>query len=221
MSGTLSKAQSVIQRLEGVEGTLVLLDGVRFFNTLYLEVARAVGKVVFEDPVSLKRLEVNFVELYLAALAVGSTASKCWQPLFEQRMKQDILPIQFALAGMNAHINHDLPIALAQTWTELGLEPLNSGALRRDFDAMNDILAEVEERMRPQFIPEEFKLLSGKMEKLGDVIAIWNIRAAREAAWTNGTVLWTLRVADTVEKAYLRTLDRSVGMASRGLLRRI
>ena len=29
-------------------------------------------------------------------------------------------PIQFALAGMNAHINRDLPLALVETCDELG-----------------------------------------------------------------------------------------------------
>ena len=43
-----------------------------------------------------------------------------WQPLFERRADPGIEPIQFALAGMNAHINHDLPLAVVATcptWT--------------------------------------------------------------------------------------------------------
>lgn len=40
---------------------------------------------------------------------------KAWQPLFEVTNNQHITRIQFALAGMNAHINHDLPIAIGTT----------------------------------------------------------------------------------------------------------
>jgi hypothetical protein len=34
-----------------------------------------------------------------------------------------IEPVQFALAGMNAHINHDLPLAMVSTCTALGTAP--------------------------------------------------------------------------------------------------
>jgi hypothetical protein len=49
-------------------------------------------------------------------------------------------------------------------------------------------------------------------------VATWSVAAARQAAWTNGEVLWQLRSIDSIERAYLATLDRTVGFASRGLL---
>jgi hypothetical protein len=42
--------------------------------------------------------------------------------------------------------------------------------------------------------------------------------AARQAAWTNGEVMWHLRGIGLIERTYLATLDRSIGFASRGLL---
>ena len=36
---------------------------------------------------------------------------QAWAPLVERRATRGVLPIQFALAGMNAHINHDLALA--------------------------------------------------------------------------------------------------------------
>ncbi len=42
-----------------------------------------------------------------------------WRPLVEQRAAAGIEPIQFALAGMNAHINHHLPLATVNTCTAL------------------------------------------------------------------------------------------------------
>jgi len=35
----------------------------------------------------------------------------------------NLLPLQFALAGMNAHINRDLPAAIVATYGELGGVP--------------------------------------------------------------------------------------------------
>ena len=52
-----------------------------------------------------------------------STRAGCpvaWRPLVETR-SQAREPIQFALAGMAAHINHDLPIAVFSTSEEFGL----------------------------------------------------------------------------------------------------
>jgi len=42
-----------------------------------------------------------------------------------------IEPIQFALAGMNAHINHDLPVAIVSTCTELASSPA-AGTVRAE-----------------------------------------------------------------------------------------
>jgi hypothetical protein len=36
---------------------------------------------------------------------------------------EDVAPIQFALAGMNAHINRDLPLALVATCTARKVAP--------------------------------------------------------------------------------------------------
>jgi hypothetical protein len=114
-----------------------------------------------------------------------------------------------------------LPIALVRTWIARNIDPLDESALRRDFVAMNAVLSEVEARMREELIPDEFKLLSDRMGDLQDVIAIWSIQSAREAAWTNGTVVLNLDGMGEVERAFLETLDSSVGMIGRALLRRI
>jgi hypothetical protein len=54
--------------------------------------------------------------------------------------------------------------------------------------------------------------------RLDDVVAIWDIRAARGAAWTNGEALWALRDSPSLRDDFVRTLDRTVGLAGRGLL---
>ena len=53
----------------------------------------------------------------------GAWVSKAWAPLFARKDERGILALQFAIAGMNAHINNDLAHALVLTWHELGLEP--------------------------------------------------------------------------------------------------
>ena len=64
-------------------------------------------------------------------------------------------------------------------------------------------------------------LVGAFLVKFDDLLAVWNIRAARDAAWANAAVLWTLQGTGPIERSYLEALDRSFGMAGRGLLRRI
>jgi hypothetical protein len=43
-------------------------------------------------------------------------------------------------------------------------------------------------------------------------------RPRARCAWTNGQALWALRGDSALESKFLETLDRMVGLASRGLL---
>ena len=66
----------------------------------------------------MAELDVRFAELWLTAhdaAAAGSKVPSAWAPLFEERSTPGILDIQYALAGMNAHIEHDLPLAVVAT----------------------------------------------------------------------------------------------------------
>jgi hypothetical protein len=62
----------------------------------------------------------------------GSIPSS-WLALFEARHRAGIDRIQFALAGMNAHINHNLPFALEQTNRELNVDPGHDSPEHNDF----------------------------------------------------------------------------------------
>ena len=53
---------------------------------------------------------------------------------------------------------------------------------------------------------------------LDSVLVMWNVRKAREAAWTNGEVLWQLRTVTALQRDYLARLDRMTSFAGRGLL---
>jgi len=70
---------------------------------------------------------------------------RAWAPLFEARAKPRIAPIQFALAGMNAHISHDLCLALVATCKELGLGLDLGSPQHRDYLKVNAILERVED----------------------------------------------------------------------------
>jgi Family of unknown function (DUF5995) len=104
--------------MEAVGAALPAADGLACFNRMYLEVTQQVnaelGQGFYADPAFMTQLDVTFAGLYFsAAAAAGDPAAVplAWRPLVEQRDNAGIEPVQFALAGMNAHINHDLPLA--------------------------------------------------------------------------------------------------------------
>lgn len=212
---------AAVEQMEAVLAPLARRDGVACFTRLYLAVTRGVqhrlAGVAFADPAFLQRLDENFADLFFQALRSPSAA---WRPLLEARGRKDVAPIQFALAGMNAHINRDLPVALITTCAELGGDLDDSGAEHRDYTAVNDVLAKVEREVKAEYLDTRFRMLSRLLgaERLEDVVAMWDVRRARDAAWVNGQALWALRGDPQLSAGFLATLDRSVGLAGRGLL---
>jgi len=125
-------------------------DGLACFNRMYRLVIESVQTHVtagfFGDPAWIARLDIVFANLYLKAFQGAQTAAtpRSWAALVDRRADPRVLPLQFALAGMNAHINHDLPIALVQTCAASTSVPDRSRPEYRDFEAVNGILSAVE-----------------------------------------------------------------------------
>jgi hypothetical protein len=84
------------------------------------------------------------------------------------------------------------------------------------------VLTTVEAGVRRQFVPggiwRTLDRLVHRCDRLDDVVAMWDVARARDAAWANGQALWALRGARPVADAYLDALDRMVGLTARGLL---
>lgn len=191
-------------------------DGVACFTRLYLAVTEAVGrKKGFASPEFLTRLDVRFANLFFVALA---DPPRAWEPLMEARSRRGVAPIQFALAGMNAHINRDLPLALVETCADLGLELRRGSPEHADFLAVNKLLVTVERRVKRELVTGDFAVADEALGEIDDVIAMWKVERARDGAWTSAETLRSLRSAPDLADAFFLALDRMVGFAGRGLL---
>lgn len=217
----------VVAMMTALDQELPPNDGVRWFNHLYLEVTRSVGHAVtaqtFGDRAFLERLDVIFANLYFDAVAAGSVdparAPAAWRPLFESRSQAGILPIQFALAGMNAHINRDLPQGIVSTYLSAGGAPLVRDTRYDDFGRVNDLLEAVETQIKAGYSTGIVALVDAAAGTTDDAIAMFKVRAAREAAWTNAEVLWTLRATPRLSERFFARLDGFTGFAGRGMLK--
>jgi Family of unknown function (DUF5995) len=223
-AGRARTIDGVVKKLRALQRRLPITDGVHWFNRLYLEATLDVREFVrqpgnLEAPPFLEKLDVYFGNAYFAALDAaesGRAPARAWAPLFEARHSQQIAPLQFALAGMNAHVNHDLAIGVVDVAEKLGLAP--RGGAKHDYDAVNVLLKAGEQRMKKWLLTDAVAELDHFVAPADDVAAVWSVERARDAAWIRAEVLWRLRELPQLEKAYLAVNDRATGLASRALL---
>ncbi len=225
-SSAITTIDDVITVLRDIDDTLPSNDGLKWFNLLYLKVTEGVRDnpptESWEDPQWLGRLDVEFAKLYFTAIASWQRnpdeVTRSWLPLLSSRWNQGITRVQFALAGINAHINHDLPIAVVQTSEEQEIVPHGSSPQHRDFERVNTILEAVVDQAKQFLATGIVGEIDQDLGRIDDLIAVWSVRKARETAWTNAEILWQLRSIPLLSDGFLLSIDRLVRISSQGLL---
>jgi hypothetical protein len=215
----------VLRIMRTIDSTCADGDGLKWFNWLYLQVTAAVesriAAVGFSDPAWLGALDVQFARLYFNALGAflsGASCPGCWQILFVCRDKSRIARIQFALAGINAHINHDLPEALVNTAAITNVAPQRPSPQYDDYTALNStfdsLMTAAKQTLHVRLLGDPLPPVSN----LEDTIAAWNVQVARAQAWTNAELLWHLRDAPVFAGQFMETLDGLDTVAGKALL---
>jgi hypothetical protein len=172
----------------------------------------------FLDPAWTDRLDVVFANLFFSALDAflkGLPVPSSWQALFEARNQTGIDRIQFALAGMNAHINHDLALALLQTDQEQQITPNALSPQHTDFESVNGIIETVLPNALQVLASDQLGVLAEDTGKIGRLLAIWSVGAARDSAWDFSDHLRNLngpprQVALTLQDKLTGALGRSL-----------
>jgi hypothetical protein len=216
----------VVTLMQAIDNVLPSNDGLKWFNKLYLMVTQEVMKrppaAGWNDPAWLTRLDVIFAGLYFSALRTWGTSRgatpSAWTALLESRYRPDVARIQFALAGMNAHINHDLPPALIQAGRQLHVPPREGTREYADYQHVNDLLVAVEPAAMQYLATGILGEIAEDLGKFGQVFAMWSVRKARDTAWHNAEILWDVRGIPTIADRYMDVIDGMTGFAGRGLL---
>jgi uncharacterized protein DUF5995 len=213
-----------IARMEEISAALPAADGLACFNRMYLDVTKQVDASLtqgfFADPAFMTQLDVTFANLYFAAADTVSDPSGvplAWRPLVERRSAAGIEPIQFALAGMNAHINHDLPLAVVSTCAALGTAP-DAGPHFADYQKVDTLLDAAEQAIRESFETGLSLDVDRHLAAVADLIGNWTINSARDLAWNNCLLLWAIRDNPLARGLFLDSLAASTAAAGRLLL---
>jgi hypothetical protein len=215
----------VLRVMHLIDTTCTTGDGLKWFNWLYLQVTQAVDARIVaggcRDPAWLATLDVEFACLYFSALEanlLSGSCPGCWRPMFADRGNTRLARIQFALSGINAHINHDLPAAIVATCRATGTVAAHGSPQYGDYSALNatlDQLVDTAKRtLRVRLLGDPLPPVS----HLEDTLAAWGVAAARENSWTNAEVLSHLQSAPALAAAFLDTLDGITAVVSKTLL---
>jgi Family of unknown function (DUF5995) len=215
----------VLSTMQAIDALTVDGDGLKWFNRLYFQVTQAVEDRVsaggFTDAAFLSQLDVQFAQLYFNALKsflLQAALPECWDTLFTRRGQVELARIQFALAGVNAHINHDLPEALVATCAIANVTLAHGTVQYNDYTSLNSTLDSLIEEAKREL---DVRLLGDALPEaavLEDTIAAWSVSAAREAAWCNAELLWHLRGEAVLSSGFEGTLDGMTTLVSKSLL---
>lgn len=219
---TVAEVAAALERVEA--RCLPLRDRRGVFATAYLRITRAIQREIarggFEDAEWTGRYLVAFGNLYRDAVLAyesGDTAAvpKSWRIAFDAAGAGGGLVIQHLVLGINAHINHDLALALHV----VGVDD-DRPKRYADHTLVNDILetatAELKREVSSLYAPllERVDWIAGRLD---DDLTRFSIPRAREHAWTFAVAISAARNAG--ERALLtRGLDEQAAVLARLIL---
>jgi hypothetical protein len=218
---TISDVLGTMQR---IDQALADNDGLKWFNRLYMMVTQAVDTKPpaggWKDPAWLERLDVVFAEFYFRAIAAyvsgAEDAPNAWDALMEARYRTGIDRIQFALAGMNAHINHDLALALLETDSQMNVVPSLESPQHVDYEAVNGLLHTVMPSELQMLATDVLGQLAQDTGKIGRLLAFWDVCKARDLAWDFADHLRGLN--GPARQVGLSAQDQVTGVLGRAIL---
>jgi hypothetical protein len=213
----------VIDRMQLVADSTHPDDGVGVFNFVYLRTTVAIRDRLdtgyFDSDLFVERFDILFANLYFAAIdaaAAGQRPAAAWRPLFTRRADRRVHAVQFAVAGMNAHINHDLALAVVQACAAEHTHPL-ADSIPADYFRITDVIEKIESAVRRSLLDDLERQLGEPLEPLVHLISSWSISQARQAAWIKANVLWQLR-STPLYADLVATSSTTTAMTSRHLL---
>jgi len=218
-----TSVDEVLAKMKQIDGALPDNDGLKWFNRLYMMVTEEVDlrpAATWRDAIWLDKLDVVFAGLYFKAVASyvskSADAPNAWDALMQARFRPGIDRIQFALAGMNAHINHDLALALNETNRLSDINPNRLSPQYTDYDAVNQLLQDVTPRALNVLASGILGQLAQDTGKVGRLLAFWNIVKARNLAWEFAD---HLRQIDGIQRQIgLAAQDQVTGVVGRAIL---
>jgi hypothetical protein len=224
IAGVVDQLTEVQKVLEGLP-PLYDENPVADFNKLYTTITRRILQRHeaddFADPAFLNRLDVEFARRYIQALrwwSVGSSLTpRAWRVLFERAADTELRSLPCAVAGVNAHINFDLPFALVATWEHVG--HTDSGSRQhRDYLLVNEAFETEIPGLRRAFLAGWQRHIDRLNLGFDDWYQNLLVELSRGLAWERAQKLWSRRRNRSAVEVMKRTFDGQTARVGRALL---
>jgi hypothetical protein len=164
-----------------------------FFAALYWHVATGVGKALeehkFQHPDWIKQMNEAFFGRYLKAFDqyrrgdLADPPTESWGRSFTAAAEPDCIVVQHLLLGVNAHINLDLSIALAEA-----IGPERMSDFSDDFQCVNEVFRHVTGTVvvNTSRFSRVLRWISRILGRGEDRVIGFSVRVARDGAWRSG-----------------------------------
>jgi hypothetical protein len=144
----------------------------------------------------MNQLDVEFARHYINALRCWSNDSpftpQSWAVLFRRVCDEDLRSLPCAVAGINAHINYDLPLALLATWERLG-HPAPGSPQHHDYLVINRVFEESIALLRRRYLEGWQRQIDRINLGIDDWYQNLLIVLTRNVAWDRAQRLWAVR----------------------------
>lgn len=195
MSPPIDSIDAAIEAMDSeVDRCLECGDASGYFTVVYRAVTQRVRAGLaageFADGERMERFDVLFAHRFLDARHAWNTGSAevpaSWRLAFEVAQHGRCLVAQHLLLGINAHINLDLGVAAADA-----APPGEVDALRDDFETINDVLAELVDRMQGSLaaVSPWTRWVDVAGLRFDEALVTFSLRRARADAWNFATTL--------------------------------
>ena len=215
----------VIAKLDAIQVVLDELppsptaNRVAAFNSLYNRITRRVDGALrtgVNQPAFLELLDIQFAKRYFAALDLWNKDDEdtpdVWEVLFKRGHDLKMSRLTAAMLGVNAHINHDLSLALIGTWNDLGAP--TDDQIHPDYLLVNQIFYEEIPPLKRLFSTHWQMEIDEFAGPLDDWTERTLVTVTRARAWDQGLRLWALRDdPDDFEQAR-RAMDRAASLVA-------
>ena len=220
MTSTLNRMETLLQQMLGRS------DGRAFFLRCYALMTKNMLEAVetgqFADPEWMRRFIDHFATYYFAGLDQYerdiANAPKVWVQAHDIAKRDSCAILQKVLLGINAHINFDLALTVADLleneWAGLGED--QRAKRFADYCHVNEIIAGTIDEVQDQVIEphsESMKWLDTVLGRVDEWLLSRLIRSWRDEIWDQALALLE---APNRESRFLITLDLEARALDRG-----
>jgi hypothetical protein len=213
--------QALLEQIPPTHRNNPVADFNRLYRTITAKILQRHDGHGFSDPTFLALLDVEFAKRYFNALRMWGDDQRqtpeAWAVLFCRLTDRRVRPLPAAAAGVNAHINYDLPFALIATWEQVGHEPAGSGQ-HKDYLIINEIFFECIPELRRGYLKRWQRYVDYLNGKLDDWYQDFLVEFTRNLAWQHAEKIWPLRNDPQAHRQACDSLDQATALLGKALL---